>query len=638
MLSTVICLLFAPNTLYVSPAGSDLFPGSAKAPFASLAAAKDAARGLGVHTIVVKGGTYNLSQSLELDNRDSGLTIRVESGQHAMVSGGLSIPSTAIHPCTDASILNRIIDSSARSGVMEVDLGALGIQKLDPIQARGFPHGASPAPNELYEGHSVMTLARWPNTGFAKVGKVDEPGNGEHDHDKPARRPIFSIGDRAKGWGSAEDAWMYGYWKFDWADESIRVHGVDAGSGAITLESPAVYGVDAGTPFFAENLIEELDAPGEYYIDRTNRKLYFIPGAKPAPITMSTLSQPLITINGGSNIKVQGLTFAYSRGTAASIVKGDHVQFAGCRFENLGAMAASIAQSRDCGLQSCDITATGEGGVRLSGGDRATLVAGNNYVDNCDIWNFERRSQTYRPAVMLDGVGNRVTHCYIHDAPHSAIIYGGNNHHIEFNHFARTITLTGDGGVVYTGRDWTARGTVIQGNWFEDNVGQRKWEPAIYVDDLGSGIQMIGNLIERCHWGFLIGGGRDNVLKDNVLIDCDLAFDCDARGLGWAATSRPTMMERLNAMPYQSEVWAKSYPGLVNSLTETPMAPAGNILQGNVLIHSGKVTERMEKPFETTSKIVENSALPAMSPREGNHIAMLKRASGLHLDGFRKKL
>lgn len=644
LLSMGICLLLGfrtQNEVFVATNGSDANIGTARHPMATLIAARDRSRLIHAHRIVVGPGEYPFSDTLLLDAQDSGLTIQAQASGKSSVIGAVTIPTSAWHLCSDTALLDRIIDVAARSKVCEVDLQKIGIQSIDPIQPRGFPHSASQSPNELFLGGRPMTLARWPNTGFAKVEKVTEPGNGEHEHDKPIRLPVFSIGDRATKWSSAEDPWMYGYWKFDWADESIRVHTIEPSSGLITLEAPAVYGVGAGVPFFAENLLEELDAPGEYYISRQLKKLYFIPATtteKDHNLRLSTLNKPLISINGASNVMVRGLAFEFSRGDGVTVRNGDHVRFEGCRFADLGERAGEIDGGHDCGFLSCNIQDTGEGGVRLNGGDRKTLEASRHFVENCDIQNFERRSQTYRPAVWLDGVGNRVSHCYIHNAPHSAIIYGGNNHVIEYNRFSKTISLTGDGGVVYTGRDWTARGTKIQFNWFEDNVGQRKWEPAIYVDDLGSGISMIGNLIERCHWGFLIGGGRDNILKDNVLVGCDLAFDCDARGLGWAAGSRPTMMERLVAMPYQSAIWGSSYPQLPNILTENPMAPAGNLLVNNLLIGSGTVTKQMEGPFKTTATIQGNLERTQPTAADLRRIETMRRSAGLIRDGLRKGL
>jgi hypothetical protein len=149
---------------------------------------------------------------------------------------------------------------------------------------------------------------------------------------------------------------------------------------------------------------------------------------------------------------------------------------------------------------------------------------------------------------------------------------------------------------------------------------------------------MSDNLIERCHWGFLIGGGRENVLRDNILVDCDLAFQCDARGLGWAANSRPTMMERLLAVPYQSPKWKSSYPGLPSILEENPMAPSANVLEGNSLVRAGTVMKQMEDPFKKTAKILGNHETQSLSPEDARRADQIRKQAGLINTPLRKTL
>ena len=45
---------------------------------------------------------------------------------------------------------------------------------------------------------------------------------------------------------------------------------------------PGSYGLEADRPYIAYNLLEEIDEPGEYVVDRTTGILYFWP---PAPLT-----------------------------------------------------------------------------------------------------------------------------------------------------------------------------------------------------------------------------------------------------------------------------------------------------------------------------------------------------------------
>ena len=87
LLSTCSALLLAAGTagsatFHVGPAGADANPGTAGRPFATLEAARDAARKSGAESrcIVVMPGDYFLTKTLELDARDNGLTLEAGSG------------------------------------------------------------------------------------------------------------------------------------------------------------------------------------------------------------------------------------------------------------------------------------------------------------------------------------------------------------------------------------------------------------------------------------------------------------------------------------------------------------------------------------------------------------------------------
>jgi hypothetical protein len=596
------------DTVYVATSGKDTWPGTSTRPLLSISRAVEFARVHQIHRIVIGGGEYPQTHSISFDERDSGLTIEAKRGTRPLITGAILVPAKAINRATDAGLQKRVtdLDKNGRAWTINVDL--LPGAKLAPFTPYGFSRPIVPGPTELFADNVPMTIARWPNKGFTTIKSVQEAGNGENDRDQPARMPIFTgIEDRAKGWKSIENAWLYGYWKFDWADETIKLHSVDPKTGEITLETPHTFGVGADSPYFVENLPDELDAVGEYFVDIVGKRVRFVTeNSKAAAYRLSVLGEPLVVATKASTLHIRGIDFAYTRGDGADLESCTGTAFEGCRFFNLGERAVVVSNGQDSGVRGCDIWNTGEGGVVLNGGDRNTLSPANLFVENCDIHDYQRRSQTYRPGVSISGVGNRVSHCSIHDAPHSAIIFGGNDHNIVSNEFFRTLTRTGDGGVVYTGRDWTARGTVINDNYFHDNIGLGKWEPAIYFDDLASGLTAVGNLIVRCHWGFLIGGGQDNLIAENEIVDCKLGMHCDARGLGWAAKSKPTMMERLNAVPYTGKIWTKKYPNLARILNADPMVPRANTIMHNTLVRSGKLKVDTEVAFDKAALWVNN--------------------------------
>ena len=203
-----------------------------------------------------------------------------------------------------------------------------------------------------------------------------------------------------------------------------------------------------------------------------------------------------------------------SRRPAATALKssgGEGNLVAGCTIRNMGGTAVVVDGGSENGVVGCDIYQTGAGGIRLAGGDRRTLTPAGNYAVNNHIHHFARLQRTYAPAIQLDGVGNRAAHNLIHDAPHMAIGFGGNENVMELNEIHDVCQETGDVGVFYTGRDWTVRGNVIRHNFIHHVNGPGLYgAQGIYLDDCASGTIVFGNVIYKTARAMLIGGGRDN--------------------------------------------------------------------------------------------------------------------------------
>jgi hypothetical protein len=616
-------VLRGQTVFHVARDGNDSSPGTEPLPFASLPGARDAVRRLkaegrfptGGVTVLIHEGRYRLTNSFRLDSRDSGtqnaiVRYAAAAGEDVVLHGGVEIPPGSFDKVQDKAILERIIDKAARKNIVSVHLKKSGLcDSFAAILPRGFPHPVRPAPEELFFNGKPMTLARWPNDGFTKTGRVIDGGSVPRDDEKPDRPARFLFeGERPALWTDAPDAWLFGYWKFDWADETIAVAKIDGEKGEILLAGPHQYGVFEGKPFFAENLLEEIDRPGEYYLDRETGLLTFYPPApiEGAAIVLSRLADPLILCDNASYVVFGGLILETSRGSAMHINGGEQIFVTGCTIKNLGARAILINGGKAHTVAENTICRTGEGGITLNGGDRRILEPGRHAVVDNNIFDFSRRTTTYRPAVGISGCGHRVAHNRMHHAPHSAIIFSGNDHLIEYNEIFDVLTRTGDGGAVYCGRDWSIRGTVIRCNLFHDIRGIGKWENAVYLDDQASGITVTDNLFVRCHWGMLVGGGRDNRIENNLFVDCRLALHFDARGLGWAAGTRPVLEERLAAVPFATLPWSERYPRLVDILRDAPMTPKGNVIRNNTLLRSGKIDQDMAKEVKEYGTVEGN--------------------------------
>ena len=576
----IIALLFSAVTqglasdFFVSTTGSGNNPGTREKPFASLERARDAVRSLkksGPVTVWIRGGVYPLKQSFTLTAEDSGtetspITYRASEGEEVRLIGGMEIKG--FKPVTDPAILSRL-DESARGKVLQLDLKALGITDFGQMTPRGFGRAITPAGLELFFDDKPMTVARWPNDGWEKIAAAPEAGKFTYD------------GDRPKGWKPSDDIWVHGYWTWDWADSYERIKAIDTEARTIETYPPhGVYGYKAGKRYYFLNVLEELDQPGEWYLDRASGILCFWPPGK-GRAYVSLLENPLISMNGVSHVTMRGLNLSYTRGTGIEIKGGDHVLIAGCNLRNIGTVGISLEGGSKNGVLSCDISQTGDGGIKLDGGDRTTLTPGENFATNNHIYDFNRWCRTYRPAVLLSGCGNLVSHNLMHDSPHTAIMFNGNEHVMEFNEIHDVCMETSDAGGIYTGRDFSWRGNIIRYNYLHHlGTGDVR---AIYIDDDASDVRIFGNLLYKAKMGVCIGGGRDCAVENNVFVDCRPSVFLDARGMNWAkGTVDGFMKERLEAMPYRESPWKERYPELLTLYDDEPGAPKYNSVARNV--------------------------------------------------------
>jgi len=601
---------------WVSTAGNDAEAGTKEKPFATLERAREGVRearkgGLpeGGITVWLRGGIYRMDKTFELDSQDSGTTTapvvyRSAPGEEVRLVGGRQVPWIAFKLVTDVDVLKRL-DPSAHGNLMQADLKAVGITDYGRLTRRGgIERNTLPAALELFFNERPMPLARWPNKGWTKIASVPAAG--------PKGERFSYEGDRPKRWTKADDIWVHGYMNRNWCDTYEQVAALDRQSREIVTREPHDYrGYKAGQRFLFLNVLEELDEPGEWYLERATGTLYFWP---PEPIVqgricVSLLETPLVALRECAHITLRGLLLECTRGSGVEIVGGHHNLVAGCTLRNIGTAGIAIGgvvpdlerriyndttfagnAGTDNGAVSCDIHDTGEYGIVLGGGDRKTLEPGRNHAVNNDIHYFGRWVRTYRPAVFLYGVGNRVAHNRMHDAPHTAVLFWGNDHVLEFNEVYRVCTDTGDAGAFYIGRDWTQRGNIIRYNYFHDLAATLEDQHgfngvmAVYLDDQASGSTVFGNVFNRVNCGVMVGGGRGNTVENNIFAFCGRAIHLDARGIGENYSAGNTLFDRLKPVNYGRPPYSERYPGLDRILNDEPGHPKGNVVSRNICV------------------------------------------------------
>jgi hypothetical protein len=603
MISTVT----SAATLYVSPSGDDHNPGTETRPFATLTRARDEIRNRPDQrpiTVMVQGGTYRQTATLDLDARDSDSHWQAAAGQQMRIDGGIHIDPRAFEPVKDQTISHHLSDA-ARPHVLVADLASLGVKSVEtwPTKFRG-----APATPELFFNDQRMQIARWPNKGWTPIDKVIDPGADPRDGDKSGRLPTFTCADpRPRTWNTDAGVWLFGNWTYTWYDEVIRVKSIDRDTGHITLAEPALYSVKSGR-FYAVNVLEELDQPGEFYIDAAHRRLYFWPPApiENAQIALSLLNAPLLIIDKANNVTFSGMTFENGLDDAIHVQDSTRVRIERCTVRNVRMQAMRIEGGSDDVVDACEIYDTGSGGIYLAGGDRRTLTPAHQSVTNCRIHDFARieRTGTDACAIVVAGVGNHVAHNLIYNSPFQAIWILGNDNIVEYNDIHHVVTDTHDAGAVYKGRDPSCRGNVIRYNFFHDiGMSVDYGTCAIYFDDGDGGDSVIGNIFLRAgnpgKWAtfgtIFSHGGFDILAQNNIFIDCQ----CPLGSSPWDYAQWKDVLNGGQDMGYRtkllkdvditSDVYVKHYPELAGFMNPKPDAPRVSHARNTVLVRCARI-------------------------------------------------
>ncbi|MEI7807668.1 MAG: right-handed parallel beta-helix repeat-containing protein [Verrucomicrobiota bacterium] len=600
--------------------------GRTDGPFATMERARDAIRamkrtgGLPKDGVVVEiiGGRYELTKPVELTAEDSGTTespiiYRARTGDVVRISGGRVL--TDWRPVTDPVILDRL-EPVARGKVFQTDLRAQGIteygdlgldaeaelqlwlakvdgQGEDAMGSAFASRGKTVRPRlEVFFNDQPMEISRWPNNDFFKIQEVLGKTEIDVRGIKGCKEGVFVYeGDRPKRWVNEPDAWVEGYWFHDWAVQRHKIASLDVEKCTISVAPPYHdYGYRKGQWFRGFNLLSEIDEPGEWYIDRQAGILYFWPPSELAKGCVEvSISPGLFRLTDASHVTIRGLLFETTRGTAITIKGGQQCRVVGCTFRNLGNHAVTIFDGKEHGVIGCDMHGMGGGGIYLVGGDRKTLAPAGHFAENNHIHHFGRWDRMYRPGIFMSGVGLRASHNLIHDAPHSAILFGGNDHVIEFNEIHNVCNESHDCGAIYAGRSWTLRGHMIRHNYLHHLSGKDGGPcNGIYLDDLFSSATVQGNVFYQTLRPVFLGGGRDNIIENNVFVDCPKAMHIDARALGWCGPhadgriKEATEKGTIAGARYKEPPFSTRYPQLVNLLDDEPKKPKGNIVRRNI--------------------------------------------------------
>ncbi len=620
----VICWtsdIFAKKVIYVNQTADANGDGTEAKPFRTLEEARDSVRKIQPKTepieIIVSQGTYWREKTFELTAEDSGTTeapivYRAMAPRGTTLSGGILIKPFLFRRLSDQDELNRI-SQDMRANIRVVELNQLGVRNLQQIpKKKTMP---LPIP-ELFVNGDRMSMARWPNSGWETIGKIIDGGSDANSglasdaaglkekKNVPVGGTFQYNGSRPERWNVEKGVWLHGYWCFDWSSEVLQVSAIDKAKKTITLADQHTYGLRQGNPsprrWMAIHLLEELDTPGEYYIDQKAGKLYFYPMDKSLPVERIVLAwqdQSIVNMTNVSQVTLRGFIIEETYNTAINISGGQNDCIDNCAIRNSRLCGISINGGLNHRIDSCLIEQTGTGGIIIQAGDRKALKPAGHVVENCLIRSFSQHLLCYANGLLLAGCGCTARHNEFYDTPHQAIALSGNDMIFEYN-VIHHVCLSGDDcGALYKGRNPSMRGNIIRYNfWYDIGSPRGHGNAAIYFDDGDGGEKVIGNVFLRTGepgngtFGSIFShGGHGNLAENNIFID-------SKRPLGSSPWNDKRWKDYIDAPLWQTRLlkevditkppYTTHYPELIGFMDGQPVEKRTNTARKNVFVNS----------------------------------------------------
>ncbi len=467
-----------------------------------------------------------------------------------------------------------------------IDLKKYGITADDLV----FKDPDNGDPNVIFSiNRKTYTIARYPNG--------DESVQASGSNSDGSFKLSANVLNRIKTWHTTEGVWVSGlFWQDYEVDHGIGHFNLDNGS--FTVDGVQMNRSDAH--MFFSNILDELDVPGEYYIDRDNCLLYVYPDADmaEAEIELAYKNCDAITGENISNMTIKGINFVGFRGIGVYFVWNTNVHLNLCKFYSC-ANGADI-WGTDSSIVECEAHYMAYNGLCVGGGEKDTLTRGNNVLENCYATHASLENITEGKLLGLGGYGNTMRHCEGAYTTGNAASPGFALNVLEYNIFHDATTWASDMGSIYTGSSVACINQEYRYNiWYNIGYPGRGECSSMFWDDGHCSQRSYGNLIVNvAGYGQTIGGGHNHMYMSNTIVNTGKsAIYYDQRpfngyhlyggdtnpGAFYSLSTEGYMWRLYQGTPYMTTVWLENAPWLSQALQDDSDTKAAHFLYAPAL-------------------------------------------------------
>jgi hypothetical protein len=638
---------------YIAPDGSDAGSGDKSAPLATLAGAKYKIRALkassglpdGGVMVYVRDGIYPVTETTFFDEKDSGtekspIRYTAYPGETPIFTGGSYIDGSDFSKITDEAALARL-HPEARGEALCYDLFANGFSYDELDCAKDYWRAGNLLEYVVDEYHEndyyvprmqvfidddALYPARYPNkvdgtfaenpyNRYLMIEEVIEtgfyPGTEQLNGEKSAFK---TYEERIKNWKNLEDIVISGMTGWQAVLAEVVAERIDTESMTITLRQAPYSAVLERGRYAFSNVFEELDAPGEYYIDKRTGMLYLYPtkDMENAAVKISRFEESfIINAQDASHLIFSDLTFELTKGSVFRITGGEDCSVEDCTLKNfgingvtLGAWAIPVRDftpvygteefqiylddhtTAENGvghkITGCTFLNTGHAAADIRSGHSGYRESGGAVFENNTVTYSGLIGSTYRSGLLLNGCGITVKNNAFLFCRGQAIMGNVIDTEITYNEFCDSpCDMAEDTCTVYINYLCQNDGVKIRYNYFHDLTNRggvgigfdyafravAGYDNSQPFRDFSYNVvynapSVYSNPISHTAPGTTIG---------NVFIDCDYVLDYPAEYIRdyYNGETGAEVVETLDTLPnyytnglYKDSLWRENYPEL----------------------------------------------------------------------------
>ncbi|MCC5939721.1 MAG: right-handed parallel beta-helix repeat-containing protein [Lunatimonas sp.] len=436
-----------------------------------------------------------------------------------------------IHIDASGSRTNPITIGAYGSGSKPIITGLAQVTGWRSIGNGIFESSNTFSPSEVsvvIMDDDLMEMGRYPNKNAANGGYLNitgVSGNNSVSSSQLSSSPSFNGGEAVIR-------------KVQWIVDRHRITSHSGGS--INYSGSSSYSPSVNWGFFIQDHINTLDQAGEWFYNRSTKRLNMFFGSSNASsrsVSVGSLDHLLTKNSSASYVTIENIQFRGANKDAVHLNGGSGIKLKNSDVEFAGENGLFVTSVEELEIDNCKINYSLNTGIYLRFGNPGAKVT-NNIVENSFVFQGGSQSGNNNGIGIFAGSDDvLIENNQVINTGYNGIHFGGNRTKIRNNLVDGYCLHKNDGGGIYSfgGQDGTVfSGREVVGNIILNGMASNAGTPrahefnykphasGVFLDDNVTGVSVMNNTIAHTNYtGIKLANVRNIVVDRNTFYDTE---------------------------------------------------------------------------------------------------------------------